>query len=593
MNQQENRRQVRQFFLLFFIIVFAFLMFVGVVFGNIVSDKRLPSLYTSYKTRAISGSIITADGFHIAKSEKLYKAAINMRYLDPDKKELFIALFSIYSKIPQKIIKKRMRNKRGVVVLSYNIPQKEAQYLKQLAYELRRFHVFLSLKNPKTGIYMKQGLSVIESGESRQYPYKTALTPVVGYPRKVERDGYTLSKGVKGLEKRFEMELSPRADGITQGQRDVNGYILLNKESFVKEPINGLDVQLSINLGLQIRLEHMLDRMKKEERAKEIFMAVMESRTGKVIALASSNRYLPKHIRRRDYASLNTSAIEFSFEPGSVLKPITFAILLENRLVNPYEIVNGHKGRFRIGRKVITDEHRFEWLSAEDVIVHSSNVGMAQLAQRLSGSDFYEGLRRFGFAQKSTPDLVYERRGSIPPAIKLENEIYKATTSYGYGMRVNLMQLLRAYSAFNNNGEYHNPYLVTDFIDNGEKIPVEHSEAKRAISATTANRVKKILIKTVLKGTGTKAITPGLVVGGKTGTAHLVEKGRYVKKYNTSFFGFVNDAKHHYSIGVVVRQPQEGHFASQTAVPVFKNAVDIMIEEGFLMPTVSKPDIVK
>ena len=584
MNQPQNRRQVKQFFLLFVVIIVAFLMFIGVVLGNILSKKRLPSLYISHKTRAIEGSIVTADGFHVAKSEKLYKAVINTRYLDPDKKELFIALFSIYSGIPEKKIKKRLGHKNGVVVLSYNIPQKEAQYLRQLSYELRRFHVFRSLKNPKTGVPMMQGLNIIESGESRQYPYKTALTPVIGYPRKVEKDGYTLSKGVKGLEKRFEMELSPRADGMISGQRDVSGYILLNKESYVKEPINGLDIQVGINLGLQIRLEHMLDRMKKEEEAKEIFLAVMESRTGKVIALASSNRYLPKDIKRRDYPSLNTSAIEFSFEPGSVLKPITFSILLENRLVNPYEIVNGHNGRFKIGRKTITDEHRFKWLSAEDVIVYSSNVGMAQLAQRLSGSDFYEGLVHFGFAQKSTPDLIYEKQGSIPPAIKLENEIYKATTSYGYGLRVNLMQMLRAYSAFNNNGKRVDPYLVTNFIDNGKKIPIAHGEGERAISATTANRVKRILIKTVLKGTGKKAITPGLVVGGKTGTAHLVEKGRYVNKYNTSFLGFANDSKHRYTIGVVVRRPEANHFAAQTAVPVFKKAVDIMIEEGFLTP---------
>ncbi|SFV60295.1 Cell division protein FtsI [Peptidoglycan synthetase] [hydrothermal vent metagenome] len=586
MNQQQNRRQVKQFFFLYIIIIFALLLFVGVILGNILSKKHLPSLYIKHTTKAIEGSIITADGFQVAKSEKLYKAVINTHYLDPDKKELFIALFSIYSGIPKKTIIKRLAHKKGVVVLSYNIPQKEAQYLKQLSYELRRFKVFRSLKNPKTGIYVMQGLSVLESGESRQYPYKTALTPVLGYPKKVEHNGYTLSKGVKGLEKRFEMELSPRSDGKIEGQRDVNGYILLNKDSYVKEPQNGLDIQLSINLGVQIRLEHMLDKMKKKIKAKEIFLAIMESNSGKVVALASSNRYLPKDIKRSDYPSLNTSAIEFSFEPGSVIKPITFSILLQKHLVNPYEIVNGHNGRFRIGRKVITDEHRFKWLSAEDVIVYSSNVGMAQLAQRLSGADFYEGLRRFGFAQKSTPDLVYERKGKILPAIKLENEIYKATTSYGYGMQVNLMQLLRAYSAFNNSGKIVQPYLVTHFIDNGKKIPLSHSEPKEAISPTTANRVKKILIKTVLKGTGKKAITPGLVIGGKTGTAHLVQKGHYVHKYNTSFLGFANDRDHRYTIGVVVRQPKTKHFASQTAVPVFKEAVDILIEEGFLNPDV-------
>ncbi len=588
MTQRPQYRQVKQFFLLFLIILIAFFMFLGVVLGNILSDKSVPNLYTQRSVKAIRGSIITADGFHVAKSQKLYKAVINTHYLDKDKEELFIALFSIYADIPKKEIRKKLKNKKGVVVLSYNIPQKEAQYLKQLSYELRRYHVFKSIKNPRTGIYTMQGLSVIESGESREYPYKTALTPVIGYPHKVEENGYTLSKGVKGLERRFEAELAARHDGLVSGQRDANGYILLNKASFIKEPLNGLDLLLYINLGLQIRIEHILDRAKKELDAKEVYAVLMESRSGKVLALASSNRYLPKHIRRSDYDALNTSAIEFSFEPGSVIKPLTFSILLEHKLVNPYEIVNGHNGRFKIGRKVITDEHRFAWLSAENVIVHSSNVGIAQLAQRLNGSEFHNGLLRFGLASQSTPDLIYEKKGSIPSALRLEHEIYKATASYGYGMRVNLMQLIRAYSAFNNNGLIATPILLQAFIDQGSPIVLEREEAKRAISSATARRMQKILIKTVLKGTGKKAITPGVIVGGKTGTAHLVEKGRYVNKYNTSFLGFANDKKRRYSIGVVVRQPQKNHFAAQTAVPVFKEIVDLLIEEGYLEPNIVK-----
>jgi cell division protein FtsI (penicillin-binding protein 3) len=101
--------------------------------------------------------------------------------------------------------------------------------------------------------------------------------------------------------------------------------------------------------------------------------------------------------------------------------------------------------------------------------------------------------------------------------------------------------------------------------------------------------MKKILIKTVNKGTGKKAITPGIEVGGKTGTAHIVEKGKYVSKYNTAFMGFANDySGHDYTIGVIVIQPKKSQFASQTAVPVFKKAVDIMIEEGYLEPDVIK-----
>ena len=261
----------------------------------------------------------------------------------------------------------------------------------------------------------------------------------------------------------------------------------------------------------------------------------------------------------------------------------TFSILLEKHLINPYDLVNGHNGRFKMGRKVITDEHKFAWLSAEDVIVYSSNIGIAQLAQKLSGYEFYDGLFKFGLSQKSTPDMIYEKIGSIPSPKRLENEIYKATSAYGYGMRANLMQVLRAYSAFNNNGFMVYPKIVKSFIDEFHvQKPTLYVEQVKVLQPATAQRMKKILIKTVNKGTGRKTKTKGLEIGGKTGTAHIVEKGQYVHKYNTAFMGFVNDKENRYTIGVVVVQPIKSHFASQTAVPVFKKAVDILVEDGYL-----------
>ena len=367
----------------------------------------------------------------------------------------------------------------------------------------------------------------------------------------------------------------------------MNGYIILNKESFSKPNINGLDVKLNIPVGLQIRIERMLDSMKEELEAKQIMMAIMNSKNGKIIALASSNRYLPKDIKRSDYPSLNSAMTEYSFEPGSVIKTITFSLLLDKNLINPYDLVNGHNGRFQIGRKVITDEHKFDWLSAENVIVHSSNIGIAQLAQKLNGSEFHEGLKNFGFSQKSTPDLIYEKEGSIPSSTRLNNEIYKATCSYGYGMQANLMQLIRAYSAFNNNGRIITPKIVSNFIDaRGNNIPIENEEQIQVIKSSTANRVQKILIKTVNEGTGIKTRTPGLVIGGKTGTAHIVEEGKYVNRYNTAFLGFANDLQNKYTMGVIVIQPKSSQFAAQTAVPVFKNAIDIMVEEDYLKPNI-------
>jgi cell division protein FtsI (penicillin-binding protein 3) len=585
----KNQNKSKKIFLLYTLISIGFLIFLSVMLLTVLKSRHLPSLYTKNSSKAQRGSIISADGFHIATTKKLYKAVVNTHYIDPQKKELFVELFSIYSGISTKNIKKRLSKRKGVVVLSYNIPEKRAQYLKKLAYELRRYKVFVERKNPRTGQSTLHGLSIIESGESREYPYGNLLTPIIGYPHKLEENGYTYIKGVKGLEKRFEDALGARQNEISQGKRDVNGYIILNKESFSKPNINGLDIKLNIPVGLQIRVEKMLDAMKKKIEAKQIIIAIMNSKNGKVITMASSNRFLPKSIKRSDYPSLNSAATEYSFEPGSVIKTITFALLLDKGLVNPYDLVNGHNGRFKIGRKVITDEHRFDWLSAENVIVHSSNVGIAQLVQKLSGVELHEGYKSFGLTKKSTNDLIYEKVGSIPSIKRLNNEIYKATSSYGYGMRANLMQLIRAYSAFNNNGRIIMPKLVSNFIDvRGQIIPIENEEQIQVIKSSTANRVKKILIKTVNEGTGKKARTAGLIIGGKTGTAHIVEKGKYVNKYNTAFLGFTNDKQNKYTMGVVVIQPKSSQFAAQTAVPVYKKAVEIMIEEGYL-----KPDIVE
>ena len=90
------------------------------------------------------------------------------------------------------------------------------------------------------------------------------------------------------------------------------------------------------------------------------------------------------------------------------------------------------------------------------------------------------------------------------------------------------------------------------------------------------------MIKTVNEGTGTLAKTPGLEVGGKTGTAHIAKHGGYVNSYHTSFVGFANDAKHSYTIGITVINPRTVYFASITAVPVFKAIVDVMVEEKYL-----------
>lgn len=579
-----NSSKSKKILALFLVLLLGFIIFLAVMLYTALHQRTIPSIFSEETSKAQRGSIVSSDGFHIATTQKLYKAVVNTRNIDPGKEELFVQLFSIYSGIDASEIRQRLHTRKGSVTLSYHISPKEAMYLKTLAFELRRLGVFVEYEN-RNGDRILQGLNIIESGEAREYPYGNLMTPLLGYPRKIEEEGYTRVYGIKGLEKFFDEELNPQQNKAQKAMRDVNGYLILNKQSDVKRQINGLTVKLNIPIALQARVEAIIDRIKEDLKADEIIATVMDSKTGKILSLASSNRFDPSHIRTENYPSLNTNAIEYSYEPGSVIKPIIFALLLDRHLINPYDMVDGHGGRYQLGRKTIVDEHKFNMISAENVIVHSSNIGIAQLAQKLNGAEFTEGLKRFGFTHFSGADLPYEKRGSIPSSAQLNNYLYKAITSYGYGMRANAMQLVKAFNTFNNGGRIVNPMVVDSLIDdNGRVIPMQTQAPIQVISPATAQQMKRILIKTVIEGTGTVAKTPGLEVGGKTGTAHIAKKGKYVNSYHTSFIGFANDAQHSYTIGITVIEPRTVYFASITAVPVFKAIVDMMIEEKFLKP---------
>lgn len=586
-----KNKQSKKIVSYFILLLLGFILFLSVVLYRVSDERRLPNPYTSDSTRAMRGSIISADGFHLAAPEKRYKAIVDVRCIDPDKRELFVRLFAIYSGIPAKTIEKRLKGADGSVVLSFGLSNKGAEYLKTLAFELRRLDVFREYELP-SGRTIMHGLDIQESGETRHYPYRDLLTPLIGHTRKTEVEGYTRTPGRNGLEKAFDEWLKPRQNGYAFAPRDINNYKLLTKQSRYRPPIDGYDLYLTIPVTLQIRIEKVLDAMKEQLDADEVMAIVMQSGDGKILSLASSNRYTPSHILRRDYPALNIGAVTYGFEPGSVIKPLVFSLLLEQKRISPLDLVNTHGGRYKIGRTTITDEHAYDWLTAEDVIVHSSNVGMAQLAQQLSAIEIHEGLTRFGFTRDTGVGLPYEKRGSLPYIRRLNAPIYKATASYGYGLQATPLQLLKAYNVFNNGGVSVTPTLVSALRapDGSGDAILPLPEPQQVISPATAEKMKKILVKTVRKGTGQKTITPGLEIGGKTGTAHIARHGGYVDQYNTSFMGFANDALgRRYTIGVTVVQPKTYHFASQTAAPVFKNVVDVMVKEGYLTPAAPKP----
>ncbi|MDE5591702.1 MAG: penicillin-binding protein 2, partial [Helicobacter sp.] len=572
--------------LLFLVIGVGFLIFLSTILYHIIIDRKLPNFQAKKIESAIRGSIYSSDGFLLASSKKIYKAVVNTYNIDPQKEELFINLFSIYSKIPRKEIEIRLREK-GNVVLSYNIDSKTASHLKQLNIKLNALNVFLPYED-KNGNIFKHGLSISESGESRDYLYNDTMEPILGYIHRENDERIIRVSGVKGLEKSFNEQLKPISDLLMTGKRDIGFNVILSKDSSFQNRSDGYNIISSIPLKLQKKIERLADESKKKLEAKEIVIGIMESKSGKIIALATSSRFNPNAITKNDYAALNASAIEYSYEPGSIIKPIIYAILLDKNLISNKENINLENGRYKLRNFYITDTHKLQSSNIEDILIHSSNIGMAKIAQRLKPQEYHASLQAFGLGVETGIDLPYEKIGTIPDSKRFKSEVYRATVSYGYGLRTTFMQMLKGYNVIVNHGISHSPYLIEYIQDSQQKRhKIKHEKPVRILSHKTATEVKNTLIKIVKEGTSKNAKVQGLTIGGKTGTAHIAQGGKYIRKYNSSFFGFASDEKgNEYTIGISVFEPNEieAYFASMTAVPVFKKVVELLVKEDYLHP---------
>ncbi|WP_368029633.1 peptidoglycan D,D-transpeptidase FtsI family protein [Arcobacter sp. s6] len=610
----EKIDKTKKIVILFSLIFLCLTILMISVFRTIAENRHLPSLRSEKNELAVRGDIVSEDNFKIASSKKLYKASIDTRYLDPAKRELFLNLFSIYSNVDYKELEERLKEGEktpGNLILSYGINSRSAKNLKELAFKLIQLDVFKSRQI--NGNKILRGLTISESGEKRTFSYEDTLTPVVGYISKFESEsGKTKVNGIKGLERNYNKVLNQSKDGVLEGDRDVLSYISFDKNSIIRKRIDGATLNLNIPLKLQKNIEMTLDVYKEKLTADEIIVSVMESKTGKIITMASSNRFNPEKIRKEDIPSLNVNAIEYQFEPGSVIKPLSISLAIDKNLVKKNEIFPAYnvggkdaageypKGAYKIGRFTIKDDHQFRknTLTLDDIVMFSSNIGTLQIAQRLTGPEFFEGMKRYGFTRKTGIDLPYEKKGVMPKIWQFSagdkdkrDNVFKATVSFGQGMTSTFIQLLKAYTTFNNDGNMITPHIVSHLTYDNTKYKPYDDKPEKIVSKQTADLMKKLLVRTVEEGTGRAARIEGLEIGGKTGTAQIARGGKYLKKYISSFFGFVNDDKgNSYTIGVTVMNPNSTgkywyyYYASWSAVPVFKEIVQNLVKLNYLSP---------
>jgi len=346
-------------------------------------------------------------------------------------------------------------------------------------------------------------------------------------------------------------------------------------------PRDGYDLVLTINEVIQYIAERELDKVFKTYHAKGASIVVMDPHTGAILALANRPKFDLNEYGNMSKDQMRNRAICDLFEPGSVFKIVTASAALEEKKVNEEDKFFCENGSYRVVNHVLHDHQPHGWLTFQQVIEQSSNIGTTKVAQMLGGDILYRYMKLFGFGSKLGIDLPGEISG-ITKEPRLWSKISIAAIPIGQEVGVTALQLVSAISVIANGGQLMKPYIVGEVRDKfGETIKkFSPSLIRKVISLDTASRVKNIFIGAVEEGTGKLARIPGITAAGKTGTAQKLESdGRYShSKFIASFIGFAPAEDPIVAIAVVVDEPHPYYFGGVVAAPVFKNVASDVVK---------------
>lgn len=380
--------------------------------------------------------------------------------------------------------------------------------------------------------------------------------------------------GLEGIERDFDRYLQGRTYTF-DAVRDASGRRAMPEGVLPVDQLSGYTLGLTIDARIQQIAEDALTAQVEEMKAKGGVVVVLEPGSGDILALAQTPRFDPNHFRRAEPGDWRLRAITDVLEPGSTIKPLLIAAAIDAGKTTPDAIWNGHYGRLKIGSKTITDVHGEKSLTTLEIIQKSSNVGAAQVGQRLGKEAWYSYLRAYGFGETTGLGLRGEQRGMLSSPKKW-GIIHLATLSYGYALSVTPLQMARATAVIANDGVLMRTRLVREVVGaRGETIEAFPPRPLRRVVSTAAARAAKqgMVMVTSEGGTGRRARVPGYTVAGKTGTAHKVDPvlGGYDKsKYRSSFTGFVPAEDPRLVIYVMVDEPTEARYGGVVAAPIFR-----------------------
>lgn len=402
----------------------------------------------------------------------------------------------------------------------------------------------------------------------RQYPDGPAMAHIVGYTGWDDR-------GQEGVELARDRVLSGQR-GARRVIRDRHGRIV--DDVWAKEALPGQDVSLAIDSRVQFIAYEALKRAIDKTQAKAGAVVVADVNTGEIIALANAPTYDPNDRSTVRFERVRNRVLTDQFEPGSTMKPFAIAKALDMGIIDPLTTIQTAPGKLTIGDRTIGDTHDYGLLTVAEVVAKSSNIGTAKIALEISPQTLYETYSELGFGKAPHIGFPGATSGRLRPG-KTWRPVEQATISYGHGVTVSLMQMVRAYTALARNGDVIDLTLF-------KRDPNEKLQGTQVFKPETARRMRAMMMATVKKGgTASNVNVAGYSVAGKTGTANKVKNGQYTRDVVASFVGIVPATQPRFIVAVMVDEPKKGRYGGLVAAPVFNE-----VAQGALRTLMVSPD---
>jgi len=397
--------------------------------------------------------------------------------------------------------------------------------------------------------------------------------------------------GRYGLEEKYQKVLAG-TPGYISSYRDLSNREIVLGSHTHQDPVPGSDLVLSVDASVQYAAEQALAEGVKRDKAESGSVLIMDPATGGIVAWADYPSYNANDFNHTDAALFKDNVLSYVYEPGSVMKVVTLSGALNAGAITPTTVIND-PGYLKVDGFWIYDWDRRNHgnIDYTYVLEHSLNVGAMKAMLAVGHDAYYKNLQAFGLTQPSGIDVAGESFIPLPSAAQMQDAQY-ATTSFGQGIDVNMVQMLAATNVVANGGKYAPPHLVERM---GTQInPLLLQSQRQVITPATAAKMTAMMEQVVQKGSGWTSRIRGFELdqAGKTGTSQIPVNGKYTQDVWTSFVGFLPAQHPKFTMLVVVRKPHypgserdwtlnDGYM---TAEPIWKQIAQTIVVDWHITP---------